>query len=118
MTKKWIISCDEYKNNEKKSVFIIDMVVISEGHLFARGDIMELISKLDLEPDSFDHIYSGCDITRFSSDRDYDLSFFFADKSKKIYLSIICKNEEAKKKLKIIMQEFRDMEGSSIASEY
>ncbi len=90
----------------KKRVLLVEIRVKDEDKRFEQNDIDDFIMRLSLNPDYYDNPYSGVDSQCFSSNKDYDLSFFFVEKDNSIKMSIVSQNKKAKKKLYEILKNF------------
>ena len=102
-----VIKWEKEKNiglfDTKKDVVLIEWTNRKKNNLFGQNHIDNFIMKLGFDPKIYDESWV-VDALGFSSNKDFDLTFFFVEKDNSIRMSIVSKNKEARKKLDMALK--------------
>jgi|SRR3989344_3747173 len=94
----------------KKIVVLINIDLNNPKGEFHVNDISEFFIRLDLDCTLFDHSYTSVDYVGFVSNNNYDVSFFFVEPANTIYMSVVCNNKKAKRKLDKLISDMKKVE--------
>ena len=101
-----------------KDVVLIDITLVNPREEFTSSEVVSWMMRLGVYWKPFDNNYSKYDIMRAVRNEQYELSFFYSHKASSIYMSAICLEDEALKKLVKLLEELKTLKhGKSVAKE-
>ncbi len=92
---KWEKNSSKFFDTEK-DVVIVEIRNKNRNKIFDQNDIDKFMRGIGIDHGIYDNPYSGVDGIGFSSNKNYDLTFFYIDKDNSIRMSIVSKNKEAR----------------------